>query len=646
LRVLPADPPKIRRSRAARWRLGVLIGIHLVFLAHVAHWLTRGSTMTPVEPSEAMQLGQASVVNAGVVFFALAILSTAIFGRFFCGWGCHIVALQDLSRWALEKVGIRPKPLRSRALAWVPAIAFFYMFLWPAAYRVATGLGFPRLQLQFATSNLWATFPGAVVGILTFVACGFFCVYLLGAKGFCTYACPYGAIFGAMDRIAPGRIRVTPDCSGCGHCTAVCTSNVRVHEEVASHGMVIDPGCMKCMDCVSVCPNDALYFGFGLPALLAKPRAAVKERRRPLGLGDEVTLALAFVAGFFAVRGLYGVFPFLYSLGLAAIFAFVAWTVRRLLREPNVALRSVQLRRGGRLQRAGAGFLVIAALLGVAWAHCAAVQTAVQVGQRRYRAIDDVAEGSFAEEPPPVSGAQRATAMAARRWLERAQHWGLLPQPQLDLPLVRAEFVAGDERALVERARSLAAAGNGETALVAWSLVGRGAELRGDSAAAVAAYRQAVDAVPASAVGYTRLGIHLAGAGDLGAAAAVFAQGLARAGQRPDLLYNLGLVEAMQGSTDAAVGHFRRSLVLAPDYVEARENLAGTLAAGGRFAESIIEYRRAIERNPRDAGTRVLLARALLGLGDRAGARQELQRALAIDPGSREASDLLSQVGP
>ena len=169
-------------------RAAVLIGVHLLFLAHLAHWLTRGKTLGPVEPSEGMQLGQQAVVNAGLVFFALAILSTALFGRFFCGWGCHIVALQDLSRWALEKAGIRPKPLRSRWLALVPAVAFFYMFLWPATYRIATGLGFPKLTTQLATTNLWATFPGAVVGGLTFAVCGFFCVYLLGAKGFCTYA--------------------------------------------------------------------------------------------------------------------------------------------------------------------------------------------------------------------------------------------------------------------------------------------------------------------------------------------------------------------------------------------------------------------------------------------------------------------------
>src|SRR6185503_18805376 len=75
------------------------------------------------------------------------------------------------------------------------------------------------------------------------------------------------------DKLATGRILVTDACEGCGHCTAVCTSNVRVHEEVAKFGMVVDPGCMKCMDCVSVCPNDALYFGF------ANPLADVKEEQ-------------------------------------------------------------------------------------------------------------------------------------------------------------------------------------------------------------------------------------------------------------------------------------------------------------------------------------------------------------------------------
>ena len=454
-------------------RAAVLIAVHLIVLAHVAHWLTRGKTLAPVEPSEAMAFGRDAVVNPGLIFFALAILSTAIFGRFFCGWGCHIVALQDLSRWALERVGIRPKPLRSRWLALVPAAAFFYMFLWPATYRIATGLGFPKLTTHLATTNLWATFPGAVVGGLTFVVCGFFCVYLLGAKGFCTYACPYGAVFGAMDRIAPGRIRVTDACSGCGHCTAVCTSNVRVHEEVASHGMVIDRGCMKCMDCVSVCPNDALYFGFGRPSLGAAPRAAVEPRKRELGRGDELFLVVAFALAFFGLHGLYGAFPFLYTLGIAAVLAFVAWTARRLARDANLSLRGLQLRRAGQLRPSGYAFLAVAALLGAGWAHCATVQTALNVGEWRYEHLDSARAMAFDAKPPALSPKERSAAEAAQRWLSRARRWGALPQPQLDLPIAWTAYFVGDEDAIAERARTMAT--DGGDAGTAWSLLARSA---------------------------------------------------------------------------------------------------------------------------------------------------------------------------
>lgn len=580
----PVKPLRIRPSKMGVRRAAVLIGVHLLFLAHLAHWLTRGKTLGPVEPSEGMQLGQYSVVNAGLVFFALAILSTALFGRFFCGWGCHIVALQDLSRWALEKVGIRPKPLRSRWLALVPALAFFYMFLWPATYRIATGLGFPKLTTQLATTNLWATFPGAVVGGLTFIVCGFFCVYLLGAKGFCTYACPYGAIFGAMDRIAPGRIRVTDSCSGCGHCTAVCTSNVRVHAEVASHGMVIDSGCMKCMDCISVCPNDALYFGFGRPSLLAPPRAAVEPRKRELGTGDEMLLAVAFALAFFALRGLYGAFPFLYSLGIAAVLAFVAWTVRRLARDANLSLRGLQLRRAGKLRPAGFAFLGVAAILTAGWAHCAAVQTALQIGEWRYARLDAAREAALANPPPAVSNADRDTGASALRWLGRAQRWGALPQPQLDQPITWAAYFAGDEDALAASARTLAAS-NGDAGM-AWSLLARSAERRGATPAAIAAYRNAIAAAPGDARNYLALGLLLANGGDLAAAGEAFASGLAHTPRDADLAYNLGVVEAMRGNIEGAIARFRQTLAIAPGHVAARENLDAALAALAALART------------------------------------------------------------
>ena len=96
-----------------------------------------------------------------------------------------------------------------------------------------------------------------------------------------------------LDYASPGRIVVNDDCEQCGHCTATCTSNVRVHEEVRLYGMVVDPGCMKCMDCVSVCPKGVLRFSFAAPSLSEDRRRRRRARRRyDLPLSEELLVAV------------------------------------------------------------------------------------------------------------------------------------------------------------------------------------------------------------------------------------------------------------------------------------------------------------------------------------------------------------------
>jgi NAD-dependent dihydropyrimidine dehydrogenase PreA subunit len=295
------------------------------------------------------------------------------------------------------------------------------MFLAPLAQRLLHGLNVSPQATELTTTAFWATFPSWPVALVTFLVCGFGAVYLLGSKGFCTYGCPYGGIFGLVDQLAPVRIRVTDACEGCGHCTAVCTSNVKVHQEVRDYGAVVDPGCMKCLDCVSVCPKDALYVGFGAPAIVAKPRTKLRldggegvvatildfallgaffagafavlfgfdedltripgvgilitvltalclavaavfrgkaRRKREYSRTEEALLAGTFLLAMYAFRGFRDWVPLLFALGLASILAYLAVQALRFFYRNEVRIQRHVLRVRGRWTRAGTAFAV------------------------------------------------------------------------------------------------------------------------------------------------------------------------------------------------------------------------------------------------------------------------------------------------
>lgn len=640
LPVLP-NPPTLRPSRASKWRAASLILVHVLIAAHLVHWALAGRTITPVEPSEAMAFAKAGVVNAGLLFFAAAILVTVLFGRWVCGWACHLVAIQDLSRWLLEKAGIRPQPLRSRLLAWVPALAFAYMFLWPAVYRLAIGDELAIEGYELTTSDFWATFPGWTIGILSFLVCGVAIIYFLGAKGFCTYACPYGAAFAAADRLSPMRIRVTDACQGCGHCTAVCTSNVRVHEEVRAYGMVVDSGCMKCRDCVSVCPNDALYYGFGPLPILASasaPRAA--PRHYPLSWPEEILLALAFAFAFLTFRGLYGEIPFLMALGLAGILAYLVLLGQRLLARPDFAWRRLRLKRGGRLLPAGWAAAALLAILALGWLHSTVLQADALLGERAFRAASALRQAALDPTRPPqavADGERQGLARAAARFA-RVERWGVFAWRGADSRRAWLAWLTGD-LATAERAAARALAA-GELVDEMGYLAARAALARGDRIAAAAAGSAVLATVPRQPEATWRLAVLLAQNGDLATAGGWLARGIERFPDSTLLLYNAALVAAMGGEWEKAIAGFGRVLELEPGNRPARENLAGVLASVGRYDEAVTLYRQALDAAPDDVATRVLLARALAEAGEVEAALAELDEALRRAPGEPAAAAL------
>src|SRR4051812_19933123 len=76
-----ADPKRtIKKSKMGPWRAAALVLVQLAIAGHITLWVITGmrETLSPVEPSESMYTLEKGLVNAGFVFFLLAILSTFV----------------------------------------------------------------------------------------------------------------------------------------------------------------------------------------------------------------------------------------------------------------------------------------------------------------------------------------------------------------------------------------------------------------------------------------------------------------------------------------------------------------------------------------------------------------------------------------
>lgn len=438
----------ISHSRASVWRAVSLTVLTLLMVVHYVQWRMSGSTVSPIEPSESMYTLQNGFINAGFVFFTLAILATLIFGRYVCGWGCHIVALQDFCAWLLNKFGLKPRQFRSRLLVFVPIIVALYMFVWPTAVRLLAAPkgqpAFPQFTNHLVTTEFWATFPPFFVAVPFLFICGFLTVYFLGSKGFCTYACPYGGFFSIADKFAPGKIRVTDACNQCGQCTVTCMANVQVAKEVRDYGMVIDPGCMKHMDCISVCPNDALYFGFGKPSIAVSTSKAKKSYS--LTWPEELFAAAVFAVSYFAVWDVYQLVPMLMALGIASVTTFLAVTALKLFKAQNQSFYRFDLRSSGKIQRAGWAFLLLTVLWIGVNAHSGWVRYNEREGTRGYESIQIPDELALAEKDPAgwLSASDKLNIADGKLHFYRAFNAGFLVNGTLLPKLAWLEYLSGN----------------------------------------------------------------------------------------------------------------------------------------------------------------------------------------------------------
>jgi len=639
----------------SRRRAFVLVGVHVVMAAHIIQWLIQGMTVSPIEPSEAMYTLELGQLNAGFVIFCLALLSTLLFGRFFCGWACHVVALQDLCGHWMQKLGVRPRPFRSRLPLFWGLLLALYMFVWPTFKRVvvfpimeaskvprpawlADVAQFPGLHPEFIVEDFWKTFAPWHIAIPFLLVCGFATVYFLGNKAFCTYACPYGGFFAPLDRLSIGKITVSDACNHCGHCTSVCTSNVRVHQEVRDFGQVMDPGCMKCLDCVSVCPNDALSFSFGKPSILRSARTPearagkIDRPRSDLSWPEEVWVFAAGIAIFLAVRQFMNVVPLLMAAGIAMIGAFSLWKLSRLFLDDSIRLQSLQLKTKGRVTPHGFVFAGATVLFALAVAWSGYVRwlrySADQLDHRITTPYEVVYSPGYSPSAEDRERATRALGLHLRAGSPRQGGVGWSPNPEQAVRMAWLAGVAGDLDASESHLRTaLELAMPGDDLVFSFARI---RALKGDTP------QQINDALRPLLTRYPNLhAVRLAiaqteaQAGSPDAALTTIEPMLTATRRRPTPLQIVIAAElvAALGKPERALAALRDQRERTPDQGVVRAGLARTLFLTGAQDDALPEMRMATELEPTNVMYWQMLSEMYSAMGRQADAQSAAARA-------------------
>lgn len=184
----------------------------------------------------------------GTLTFFAVLIAVLLFGRrVICAWNCPCVGIRETVGFPFRHVTPRGRwAWRLRHSKWI----FFTL------YMVAV------VVLLFPPNDWSATYVG-VFGLLVILP--YFGSMLLspvmGNRGYCRYLCPYGATFGALNRIGFYHVEFDGEtCNDCGVCNQVCDMGIPILALGRAKGKIDVADCMGCGRCVTECPKNSLAF--------------------------------------------------------------------------------------------------------------------------------------------------------------------------------------------------------------------------------------------------------------------------------------------------------------------------------------------------------------------------------------------------
>jgi polyferredoxin/major membrane immunogen (membrane-anchored lipoprotein) len=212
---------------------------------------------------EAISGGSGSINTLLPALFpsVLLIISTMLFGRFFCGFMCAFGTLGDAVHFIgskVFKIKYRMPEEADRKLKWVKyALLVILIITWIAGIGVFSGWSpwdafgsLLALPPDFAYAFQSLTI-GTILLLLIIIGS------LFVERFFCRYFCPMGAIFALSSKLRIAKIKKTR--TGCGKCM-VCTNSCKMGIPLYQSDKVSSRECIACMKCVSACPRKNVKF--------------------------------------------------------------------------------------------------------------------------------------------------------------------------------------------------------------------------------------------------------------------------------------------------------------------------------------------------------------------------------------------------
>ncbi|MBN1829336.1 MAG: 4Fe-4S binding protein [Deltaproteobacteria bacterium] len=182
-----------------------------------------------------------SVIKDGLILFIAIVVATIFFGRVWCGWVCHLGALQEFLFRSGQIPFMVDRQVLQRILRWTryAALVVLLVQLYVTKSNLFKTVDPFRAAFNFSSS----TSAGWIALAILLIAS------ILMYRPFCRGICPVGAVLGLMASLPVVlRIKISKDCSACRRCSSVCDPGA-----IDETGSIASDNCLLCGNCLDSC---------------------------------------------------------------------------------------------------------------------------------------------------------------------------------------------------------------------------------------------------------------------------------------------------------------------------------------------------------------------------------------------------------